>query len=58
MIKIIQPGKHVATCPECETKFSFDNVDIIRQKTGPCEEAIYIVCPVCNEIIYKDDWRY
>ena len=56
MIKIIKMGKHITTCKECDTKFSFEQEDIIRIKTGRNEEDIWIVCPVCGEEIYKKDW--
>lgn len=58
MIKIIQQGLHVATCPECETKISFGDLDTIRERTGPCEETTYVVCPVCDTEIHEKDWRY
>lgn len=57
MITIIKVGKHVAICKECNTKFSFEKDDILRERTGPGEEDVYIECPVCGERIKEDDWE-
>lgn len=56
MIKIIKRGKYVVTCKECNTKFSFEQEDVIRIKLGLNEED-FINCPVCGEEIYKKDWE-
>ncbi len=58
MIKIISQKRYVATCPECETVFSFEKEDTTEVQEGYNEYYKVIACPVCDKILkdYKGNW--
>lgn len=58
MIKIISQKRFVATCPECETVFSFTKEDTTEVQEGYNEYSETIACPVCGYVLraYEGKW--
>lgn len=49
-MKVLQHGqaRYIITCPFCECKFMFDELDIQLQMSGDDHKKVWVTCPECN----------
>ncbi len=62
MMTIIKNGRgkkrYQGTCPKCESILEFDDAEIKVYHDFDCDcDCDYVICPVCNEFLYKDNYK-